>query len=466
VRSRGYNDSFDFSDTLIAPTMPRNALRSVLLTAVTLATLACHREPPPPRNVIFILVDTLRADRLGTYGYGRATSPNVDAFARDAIRFDNARSQASCTFPSVNSMLTSRWPAAFLGQPDRALGIPDEIPSLAEILGPHGFRTVAISASAVVRNNPSRFNPHAGFGRGFDVFHEDCLWQPAACVNREAAKYLMPGEQPLFLYLHYIDPHGSYRPPKSWRNKFTRGRPDKRWVLDGDPNPIGDWLYKGKPNPGFTPADTTYLSDLYDEEIAYFDSQFPDLLTALRDSGLLDESIVVFSSDHGEEFLEHGHVKHCRTLYDSSIRVPLLLRIPGVETKIISRPVQNLDIVPTILDYLRVETETRFAGRSLRPVIEEDQGAAAGLQYGSQGALRSASDGRFKLIQDLASGAFSLFDLEADPGETTDVLRRERRTYARLRGDLAGWLAAVEGHGGLQKSREAEEKLRSLGYIE
>jgi arylsulfatase A-like enzyme len=448
--------------------MPRNALFRLLPAAAALAVLACGRETPPPRNVIFILVDTLRADRLGVYGYGRPTSPNVDAFAAGAVRFDNARSQASCTFPSANSMLTSRWPSAFLGQANQALGIPEEIPSLAEILRLAGFHTVAVSASAVVRNTPSRFNPGAGYGRGFEVFLEDCVWKSAACVNRQAAEHLKPGPQPLFLYLHYIDPHGPYQPPKAWRKKFAPGRPEKKWVRIGDPNPIGNWLYKGQENPGFTPADLRFLSDLYDGEVAYFDARFAELLAALSGSGLLEESIVVFSSDHGEEFLEHGHLKHCRTLFDNSIRVPLLLRIPGVEARTVSRPVQNLDLVPTILDYLGMETGYTFEGRSLRPVIEEGDSAAEALQYGLQGNLRSASDGRFKLIQDLASGAFSLFDLAADPGETADVLRRERRSFARLRGALDGWLAATEGRGeaGLRKSREAEERLRSLGYIE
>src|SRR5687768_13144780 len=99
----------------------RSVLRLALAAAAALALPACRDEPVRPRNVIFILVDTLRADRLGTYGYGRATSPNVDAFAREAVKFESARSQSSCTFPSVNSMLTSRWPAAFLGQPEQAL---------------------------------------------------------------------------------------------------------------------------------------------------------------------------------------------------------------------------------------------------------------------------------------------------------------------------------------------------------
>ena len=454
--------------------MTRTLILRLALVFLLAAALSCRRETLRPRNVIFILVDTLRADRLGTYGYGRDTSPNVDAFAREAVKFENARSQSACTFPSANSMLTSRWPSAFLGQPNQALGIPDGIPSLAEILRRQGFHTVAVSASAVVRNTPSRFNPSAGFGRGFEVFHEDCVWKPADCVNRQAAEHLKAATQPLFLYLHYLDPHGPYQPPKTWRRKFARGEVEKRWVRIGDPNPIGDWLYKSKASPGFTPGDLRFLSNLYDEEIAFFDARFADLMAELRTSGRLDDSIVVFASDHGEEFLEHGHIKHCRTLFDASIKVPLLLRIPGVGAKAVSRPVQNLDLVPTLLDYLGIETGDTFEGRSLRPIIdedtEEDAGAADDLQYGIQGALRSASDGRFKLIQDLAAGTFSLFDLAADPGEKVDVLHRERRAYFRLRDALTGWIGRAEGQGtaaeSLRKAREAEEKLRSLGYIE
>lgn len=456
--------------------MKRVFLLLAILTGLALLLMLCGGcgKPPRPKNVIFILVDTLRADHLGTYGYSRPTSPNLDAFARETLKFDDARSQASCTFPSANSILTSRWPVAFLGQPNQALGIPEGIPSLAEILHTQGFRTVAVSASAVVRNTPSRFNPTAGYGRGFDVFQEDCVWKSAACVNRQAEPFLKRGEQPLFLYLHYIDPHGPYQPPRTWRHKFAKGRPDKRWVRIGDPNPIGNWIYKGHENPGFTPADLQYLKNLYDDEIAFFDQNFADLLESLRSSGLLDESIVVFASDHGEEFLEHGHIKHCRTVFDNSIRVPMLLRIPGVDARTVSLPVQNLDLVPTILDYLGIGTGGyTLEGRSLRPVLEEDhdsRGAPRELQYALQGTFRSASDGRYKLIQDLAAGTAALYDLEADPGEKSDVLRRERRAYFRLRDSLAGWIARAEGQGpageSVRKAREAEEKLRSLGYIE
>jgi arylsulfatase len=450
----------------------------LLLASASLLLAACSAEPEPPRNVIFVLVDTLRADHLGAYGYARDTSPNLDAFARGSVFFRDARSQAPCTFPSVNSILTSRYPAAFLGQKNQALGIPERIPSLAEILRLRGYRTVAVSSSAVVRNTPSRHNPGAGFGRGFEVFQEDCVWKGAGCVNRQALGHLRRSrddgdggdERPLFLYIHYLDPHGPYNPPHGHPLRFAKGKPEKPFIRNGNPNPIGDMLYKGGPDPGVTPADLRHLIDLYDEEIAYFDSQWVHLLRALDEGGWLDDSIVVFASDHGEEFLEHGHIKHCRTVFDNEVRVPLFFHIPGVGARAIEQPVQNLDIVPTLLDYLGLPaTGLTLEGESLRPLI--DTGTAGDPhQYSLSGPYRSVADGRFKLIQDLGGDAFWLFDLQQDPGETRDVLAAERRTFHRLRDALGGWLAQTEGQGradeSLRKAREAEEKLRSLGYLE
>ena len=446
------------------------AVLVVLGVLAVLSGLSCAK--PRPRNVILILVDTLRADHLGAYGYARPTSPNVDAFAAESLQFTGARSQASCTFPSANSILTSRYPSAFLGQPAPSpLGIPESIPSIAEILRERGFRTAAVSASPVVRNTPGRFNPGAGFGRGFESFHEGCEWRSAACVNRAAFPLIRSAdERPFFLYLHYMDPHGPYEPPKHHRRRWALGRPDKKFVRDGNPNPIGDMLYKGAPDPGITPQDLQHLIDLYDEEIAFFDSQLAELLQVIRDAGRMEDTILVFVSDHGEDFLEHGHIKHCRTLFDSSIKTPLLLRLPGARPGVLDRPVQNLDVVPTLLDYLGIDTGgLAFEGESLRPLIEGPNGDRPELdphQYGMQGTLRSAADGRHKVIHDLGKGSFELYDLAADPQETRDALRGQRRTFHRLRQALTGWLRKTEGTGKAEESLEAERRLRALGYLE
>lgn len=440
---------------------------AVLGVLAVLAVLSCSK-PPKPRNVILILVDTLRADHLGAYGYARPTSPNVDGFAAASLRFTGSRSQASCTFPSANSILTSRYPSAFLGQPAPSpLGIPESIPTLAEVLEQRGFRTAAVSASPVVRSTPGRFNPGAGFGRGFESFDEDCEWRNAACVNRAAIPLIRSNDQrPFFLYLHYMDPHGPYTPPKNHKRRWALGRPEKKFVRDGNPNPIGEMLYNGGPDPGATPADLQYLIDLYDEEIAFFDAQFAALLKALRDAGRMEDTAVVLVSDHGEEFLEHGHIKHCRTLFDSSIRTPFLLHLPGMKPRVLDQPVQNLDVVPTVLDYLGVDTKgLTFEGESLRPLIE-GSGELDPHQYGMQGTLRSAADGRHKLIHDLGKGSYALYDLKADPREKKDALRGDRRIFHRLRQVLTTWLGRTEGTGKAEESLEAERKLRALGYLE
>lgn len=443
--------------------------RLACLGAALLA-LSCGR-PEGPLNVVFVLVDTLRADHLGVYGYERETSPWIDAFADEAVFFENARSQSACTFPSVNSILTSRAPFRFLGQTDVPMGIPRSTPSLAEMLRGRGYRTIAVSSSAVVRNKPSRINKKGGYGRGFDLFLEDCTWQPASCVNRAVFPYLKKGDQPLFLYLHYLDPHGPYQPPKPFRRRFARHRPSKEFIRQGDPNPIGNMLYKGAPDPGATRQDIEHLIDLYDGEIAYFDARFQELVAALHEADLWDRSIVVFAADHGEDFLEHGHIKHCRTVFDTSIRTPLILKLPGVSARKVTAAAQNLDIVPTLLDYLDIPAEAwMLEGRSLRPYIERSGRQPEPFQQAAMGPLRSASDGRHKLIHDLAAGTFKLFDLAADPGETSDVLTRDRRSFHRLRQAMTDWIERTEGRGqvseSLRKAQEAEARLRALGYLE
>ncbi len=463
-------------------------LPALLLAAVL--TGACSREtgePAPaaprpaarPRHVVVILVDTLRADHLGAYGYARPTSPRFDAFARQAVLFADARAQASCTYPSVNSLLTSRAPEAFLspaplqaavGGP--SLGIPADIATLPEILARRGYRTAAVSASPIVRKSPTRFNPEGGFDRGFEVFDEACLWQPAACVNDKALAHLRSSDpRPLFLYLHYIDPHGPYRPPAGHRRRFALREPpgpDKDFIRKGDPNPIADHLYKGAADPGATAADLQHLVDLYDEEIASWDGELGRLLAAIDEAGSAAETVVAVVADHGEDFLEHGHVKHCRTLFDTAIKVPFVLRVPGVPAGVRRVQARNLDLVPTLLDLLGVPTDgLTLEGRSLAPTLRGEP-LPESHQFATQGALRSASNSRHKLIADLAAGTYTLYDLTADPGETrdvlTEVLRTDRRAVGLLRRALQDHLA--RSGAGLQGTQEAEKKLRALGYLE
>lgn len=464
--------------------LPATGLVASGLAALGLAAaglLACGKTAPdaPPANarpnVLLVVVDTLRADRLSAYGYGRATSPNFDRLAATGALFATAHSQATCTFPAVNSLLTSRYPVRFLGQEDGRMGVPDTIPTLAELLAARGWATAAVSASPVVRRSPSRFNPHGGFAAGFGSFDESCLWQAADCVNQRAAGELRELREPFFLYLHYMDPHGPYRPPATQRRRFAGAFSGSEATRQGDPNPLARLLYEGPGPAAVPPAEVAHLSDLYDDEVAYFDDQLPVLLAALDASGKAERTVLVLAADHGESFLEHGDLKHCRAPYGEELRTPLFFRVPGgVAGARIHGPASNLDIVPTLLELAAVPSaELALEGRSLVRWLSAAAPLApplGGLAFASQGPYRTVFDGRWKLLADLSAKQFLLFDLKADPGETLDLAGREPGERRRLEAALHRHLLAVEGDpaaaASLAAGAEAERRLKALGYLQ
>lgn len=452
----------------------RSARRFFAGASALLASLlgACA-EPPPapatrPRNLIVVLVDTLRADHLASYGYSRTTSPVFDRFAAAGLFLAEARSQAACTFPSANAILTGRSPVRFLGQPGGRMGIPADTPSLATILRQRGFATAAVSASPIVRAKRTKFNPTGGFDAGFDLFDEDCLWREAACVTARAADWLATrtaAAPPFFLYLHYMDPHGPYRPPAAHRMRFAGPYDGPDFIRLGDPNPIARMLYAGGPKVEVTRTDLAHLTDLYDDEIAVFDESFGELLDRLEPLGLADSTVVAVVSDHGEEFLEHGEIKHCHALWDAEIRVPLAIRVPGRPPRRSAAAAETIALVPTVLEALGIDPSAYdLEARSL--LAEVPRG---GVAMSAQGVLRAATDGRYKLVYDMATGGLALFDLRADPGERRDVAAMEPASVAALRAPLFAWLQQVEGaiasQHSLDTARETERQLRALGYL-
>jgi len=456
-------------------------------------------------NVILILVDTLRADHLHAYGYERDSTPHLDTLFADGILFENARSNTSCTFPSVNSLFTSRHPMTFISRGDLAattgaeagrnevelfwqsanrparFGIPEDLPSLPELLHENGYRTLAVSASPIVRATASQdqgaTNHWGGFGRGFDVFHEDCLRMDAECVNQAALRLLDEASlRPFFLYLHYMEPHGPYQPPATFRRRYAIVNRDlPPYVKNGNAYPLVDILMtQAEGGEEIDPEELRYLVDLYDDEIAYFDEKLEELLDRLGERSLLENTLLLFDSDHGEAFAEHGVMTHCQKVYDPEIRIPLFLRLPdGPRGLRIEAPVQNLDVLPTVLDYAGVDDRDRaFDGRSLRPLIENNRVGSSPVPsyvFSAQRAYRSVNDGRYKLVADLLSARLELFDLHSDPGETRDVAADRPSDYRRLRDALDQFLVETEGGIGseesLARSREVAKSLEALGYL-
>ena len=416
------------------------------------------------------MVDTLRADHMSTYGYGRPTSPYLDEFAAGAVVFEHARSQSSCTFPSVNSLMTSRYPDVFARQGKGHFGIPERYPAIAEILDNNGFYTVAVSQSPVVRKSPSKHNPNGGFGRGFDQFVEGCVWRHGTCLNRRIFKELELVESPFFLYLHYMEPHAPYFHPPKHTMQFAGEYEGFDFIRDGNPKPIGKMIYGDGPEYELADRDIQHLIDLYDDEILFFDDVFRSLVKELETRGLLEETLIVFASDHGEEFLEHGHISHCRGVWNTVTHVPLFFKIPGVEGRRLDAAVQNLDIVPTILDFLAIDRgEYGFEGRSLRPVIE-GQEESSSYAFSRQTEFHSSDDGRFHLILDMDNDRFTLFDIREDPLEQRDLYDPSHPELGGLKSALDGWLGQTGKRTRLQESliadRAKEEELRALGYLE
>jgi len=449
----------------------------MVAAAVAIACAACGQAPPSepetvtPPNIIIVLVDTLRADHMSLYGYERETTPFIDRLASESVVFDRARAQAGCTFPSVNSMLTSRYACDFFRLDEGQMGIPEEYPSVAEILKSRGYRTIAVSASPIVRQSPSEHNPNGGFDRGFDVFDEECLWREAECVNRRTLDHLAAVDEPFLLYLHYMDPHGFYAPPANYKKQFAGPYNGYDFIASGNSNPIAEMIYNNGPEVEITDRDLQHLVDLYDDEIRYFDGQLAKLVASLREDNLLDRSFLVFTSDHGEEFLEHGHVGHCRGVWDTLTRVPLFMRFsPVTDGRRIDTAVQLVDILPTLLDELEIEfAGISVEGTTLRPLLEGGE-PVRDFAFANQSKYRAADDGRWQFILDGVESRATLYDLRTDPLEQRDLYTQNHAEADRLGTVLNRWLKDtgqwVRFDEALAASKAKEEELRALGYLQ
>jgi arylsulfatase A-like enzyme len=450
-------------------------VRLGVAAAVAAIATACARPPEPkpqqPLNVVVVLVDTLRADHMSTYGYERPTTPFIDRFSTEGIVFDWAWSQASCTFPSVNSILTSRYPSLFLNQAEGQMGLPEGVPTIQGILQENQYTTVAVSSSVIVRATPSDYNPGGGFDRGFDTFVEGCLWLHGGCVNAKVFAELDRVEEPFFLYAHYMEPHSPYKTPKNYKHRFAGDYDGFDFIREGDPNPIGRMLYEDGPKYDLGDDDIQHLVDLYDEEIRSFDNVFKQLIERLRDLDILDRTIVALVSDHGEEFLEHGHIKHCRGAWSTLTHVPMILWIPGIDRGgRLDWAVENIDLAPTLLDYAGIDpTGFGFEGSSLRPLIEEKE-ASDPFAFSYQGRYRAAAERGNHLILDGSEGRVTLFDVAADPLEQNDIYTPGNPVAQALTAALNRWMAAtgqlVRFDEELAAAKAKEEELRALGYLE
>jgi arylsulfatase A-like enzyme len=458
---------------------------TALAAALLLLAPGCGRREAAPENrgpnIVLIVVDAMRADRLSCYGYDRPTSPNLDALAAEGVLFTDAMAQGAETVTSIPSLLTGRLPrehgVLWVQLDGKVYSGPGlRLPTLAEMLKKHGYVTAAISASPLV-------GPGIGVDRGFDYFDQECgrvsVWQlkSADKLNQRAQLWLdryRPGQGPFFLYLHYLDTHNQYRPPSAFAAFGRPGYTSRDNQVNADYNDVFDpqqWTPvtdRALAEHGLSRRDVERLSDLYDGEVACADHYIGELLLRLKHLGLYDDTIIVVTADHGEAFLEHQEIKHGGSLYQELLRVPLILRLPGLRGgQEVQELVEGIDLVPTLLDAAGIKTSAKMSGHSYDQALVRGEKIPPriGLAELPSRKMEAVRDGSLKLIA--SPGGVELYDLSQDPGEKRNLVAARPDEVARLEGDLREVLAqhppAPEG---TQPASERElEALRALGYL-
>lgn len=449
-------------------------------------------------NVLLLVADTLRADHIGCYGAAHTGTPNIDALASRGARVESVIAAGAWTAPTTASILTGLHPNrhGLLSYHDR---IRDEVVGLAELFGQAGYATAGFSANPIL-------SPRYGFGRGFDVWDENLLEtglrrhprSPLAAALGLAGllpapeRFLRAGElfdhaldwidrpreKPFFLYLQIMDAHDPYDPPPPFDTLHARGSiPGFRMKLGTLSDILAARLPAGR-------AELDRMLELYAGAVSYIDDRIGSLMGELSRRGILDDTLVVFTFDHGEEFLDHGDLEHTRTLYEEIVRGPLIFAGPGVrQGHVIRGGVPQVDIAPTILDGAGLSVEKTFDGRSLWPALSgaaepEPREAYMSLLYHGYRAPWHAAlsllSGDVKIIgtrrrtPDGERWAWELFDLAGDPAETRNLSEARAADLAALRERLESWEGRPQELGGALPplDSEVEQRLRTLGYVD
>ena len=471
-----------------SPSLP--LARRVLRTAVCLTltalvafnVLTCGgNQPVPAQGVILISLDTLRADHLGLYGYERPTSPFLDELAERGVVFDQAYAQFPSTLTSHMSMLTGLYPAEHGVYPPAGTLAP-EIPTVAELLQAQGIRTAGHTEGGYVRGN-------FGFRRGFDEFdardraHDDSTER----TFRRGKRFLrsLAPEEPYFLFLHTYAVHAPYEPPEPYRSQFWPGEPPDDAFLPVPANLVAADR-DGTPQ---SEEAVAYYRALYDAEIRHLDDVLRDFFEELAELGLDQRTTVIITSDHGEEFRDHGRFNHDQ-LYTEVIRVPFLVVGPGVEPRRSSRVVELVDVAPTVLELAGLGLGDDAAGTIQPPMSGSSlaQALARDASYPKRMAYAEASSGRRALVSStdgesgdavlhlltfpgpflgVTGNPVELYVTSADPSQVQDVAAELPQAVDELQSRLQTIQHAARAAAAQEElDPELRRQLEALGYLQ
>lgn len=427
-------------------------LKRPLLVLAGMAILVClagrnalRGEPDAERpSVIFITIDTLRPDHLGCYGYANIQTPNIDALARASARFTHTYTPVPVTLPAHSAIFTGSFPMATGMHDFSGNKLPARAITLATALRDKGYTTAAFIGSAVL---DSRFGLNQGFDTYFDHFefsrldeaHLDEMERRGDQVMDEVLNWLkLDPRRPFFLWVHLYDPHDPYKPPEPYASR--------------------------------------YRSHPYDGEIAFDDAQVGRLFAFLKENNLYDRSVIVLAGDHGESLGEHGERTHGFFIYDSTLHVPLLIRIPGAAPRVVSDEVSLVDVMPTVLQALGVSIPATVQGRSLLALVLGRPAGGSSNLYAENylpllhfhwNQLRSLRSRGVKYID---APRPEIYDTSADPKEVKNLYSTRQSLAHEMHDRLFTLIRRFTPSGGGGAEKELTdpallERLRSLGYV-
>jgi len=449
----------------------------VIAVAVT-GRFLFRTSSEPKRNVVLIIIDTMRKDALGCYGNALRPSPNMDAVAAAGVRFNQAISTSGWTLPSVGSLLTGTWPTIHggMGKITKLTAIRDEVPTAAEIMKRAGYQTLGFANAAFV-------SPMLHLDRGFDVFDHKYTYNDNYRRADETIDAVLPvieanRSQSNFIMIHLFDPHLNYGAPLPFRFQYTGGRTVPEPPLDLDAC-LALQANEGEDPPSM--EDIEYIKQVYMGEIRFTDYHVGRLLNRLRALGMYDDSMIIITADHGEEFWEHNGFEHGHTLYDELVHVPLIIKYPGSAAparKVVDTQVRLIDVMPTVFDWLGIEQPESFIGESLTPLVMGEEGEHRGAYCESTlyGKDRIAWRGpRYKYILELFKNVEpveELYDWHNDPGESEDLSLALPEQAEKMRGELIRFYMDITRRADTMSrpspvdlSPQRVEMLKSLGYI-
>ncbi len=437
------------------------------------------RETPVPRqraavdrpNVVVVLVDTLRADAVGPHDGGASLTPRLDALAAEGLGFTQAVAQSSWTLESVSSLMTGLHPRAHgaRGRPARSQSsadwgvLGDDVVTWAEAAARAGITPIGVSANPLVSRGTN-------LAQGFETFvelpwsAEGRNWPDAAAVNDAFLAWLRTHDDYRFAaYLHYMEPHDPYTPPDpppapaGVRPAIARG-----WVRDAA-NRI-NW---SRATP-LSDDEIAHLRDRYRREVSAWDASLGTLLDGLRSAGLLERTILLVTSDHGEEFQEHGRLTHGSHLYEETVRVPLVLHGPGIPAGRRDEPVQGIDLFPTLARLLGIAPAPELPGYDLLAagapprsvVLETSRGIGPD---GARVDLVAVRRVQWKLVETPSLARRELYDLANDPSERADRTGSAAE-LAELAAELERWRVATRPPAESPAAGDVADRLRALGY--